>query len=157
MTRRSSRQGGSARDYPRTARLNRLIQEIVADALEAVDDDRLELVTVTEVKTDPDLRHAIVFFDSLQGEEGDDEVLEGLGEARLKLQAAIGREARIKRTPTLAFRPDPAVRSGERIEEILRDIIPEHDSAADATEAPPADLAVDPAPGPVTDPAVDGA
>lgn len=124
MTRRSSRQGGSARDYPRTARLNRLLQEIIADALEMVDDDRLELVTVTEVVTEPDLRHATVFFDSLQGSEGDEEVLEALGEARIRLQAAIGRQARIKRTPELAFRPDPAVRSGERIEEILRDLTP---------------------------------
>jgi len=143
MTRRSSRQGGSARDYPRTARLNRLLQEIIADALEMVDDDRLELVTVTEVVTEADLRHATVFYDSLQGPEGDEEVLEGLGEARVRLQAAIGRQARIKRTPELAFRPDPAVRSGERIEEILRDIVPgstpDDDPAGDRTADADAD------------------
>ena len=51
-------------------------------------------------------------------------VLEALGEARRRLQAAIGRQARMKRTPELSFRPDPAVRSGERIDSILRDIEP---------------------------------
>jgi len=126
---------GAARHYPRTARLNRLFQEIVADALEEVDDERLELVTVTAVEVEPDLRHAVVYFDSLQGEAGDDEVLDALGEARVRLQAAIGRQARVKRTPELAFRPDPGVRAGDRIEAILRDIEPHDvDDAAEDIE-----------------------
>jgi ribosome-binding factor A len=121
MTRR---QGGN-RHYPRTARLNRLVQEILGDALERVDDPRLEMVTVTEVVVDADLRHARVFYDSLQGEEGDPEVLEALAEARVGLQAAIARQARIKRTPELDFRPDPAVRTGERVDRILREVAPD--------------------------------
>lgn len=116
----SRRRAGGARDYPRTARLNELFREIVADALELVDDERLELVTVTAVEVEPDLRHAVVYYDSLQGEEGDAVVVEALGEVRVRLQAAIGRQARTKRVPELAFRPDPAVRVGERIERILR-------------------------------------
>ena len=120
----TKRRDYSQRHYPRTARLNRLVQEIVAEELERVDDPRLELVTVTEVVVDADLRHAKVFYDSLQGEEGDAEVLEALGEARRGLQGAIARQARIKRTPELDFRPDPAVRTGQRVEEILRDVGP---------------------------------
>jgi ribosome-binding factor A len=126
----SARRGGGrtratpARQYPRTARLNKLVQQIVADALEEIDDERLELVTVTSVEVEPDLRHAVVFYDSLQGEAGDEEVLEALGEARVRLQAAIGRQARVKRTPELAFRPDLAVRGGDRVESILREIGP---------------------------------
>ena len=72
----------NARQYPRTARLNRLMREIVADALEQIDDERLDLLTVTAVEVEPDLRHALVFYDSLQGAEGDDEVLEALAESR---------------------------------------------------------------------------
>jgi ribosome-binding factor A len=125
--RRSRTAPGGARQYPRTARLNRLLQEIVADALEELDDERLELVTVTAVDVEPDLRHAVVYYDSLQGEAGDDEVLEALMEQRVRLQAAIGREARVKRTPELAFRPDLAVREGGRIDAILRDLAPEDD------------------------------
>jgi len=118
----SRRRSTAGRDYPRTARLNELFREILADALELVDDERLELVTVTAVEVEPDLRHAVVYFDSLQGEAGDAVVVEALGEVRVRLQAAIGRQARTKRVPELAFRPDPAVRSGERIERILRDL-----------------------------------
>lgn len=108
--------------YPRTARVNELLREIVADALERFDDDRLELVTVTGVQAEPDLRRATVYFDCLQGAEGDDEVRVALGEVRPRLQAAVGRQARLKRTPELAFDPDPAVREGERVEQVLRRI-----------------------------------
>jgi ribosome-binding factor A len=121
---RRGRRPTGTRHYPRSARLNELLREILADALERIDDDRLELVTVTGVEVAPDLRHATVFYDSLQGEDGDEEVLAALGEIRPRLQAAIGREARVKRTPELGFRPDPAVRAGGRIESVLRDIGP---------------------------------
>jgi len=117
MSRRSNH--GSARQYPRTARLNELLREIIAGELERMDDDRLHLVTITSVDIEGDLRHAKVYFDSIQDEEGYPEVLEAFGEIRYKLQSAIGREARMKRTPELSFAPDPAVRAGARIESLL--------------------------------------
>lgn len=113
------RRGGGARDYPRTARLNELVHEIVAEALEREDDDRLELVTVTAAEVEPDLRHATVYVAPLD-EQDDEAVLDALGEARVRLQRAVGREARIKRTPELAFRIDDVIRSANRVEEILR-------------------------------------
>ncbi|MFM8862566.1 MAG: 30S ribosome-binding factor RbfA [Acidimicrobiia bacterium] len=117
MARRGSH--GTSRQYPRTARLNELLREILADELERSDDDRLHLVTVTAVEIEGDLRHAVVYFDSLEGEDGDEAVLDALGEVRWRLQGAIGRQARMKRTPELSFRPDPAVREGARIESLL--------------------------------------
>lgn len=117
---RSPRQ--TTRHYPRTARLNELLREIVADELERIDDERLELVTVIDVTVEPDLRHAAVTYASLHGEEGDAVVLEALGEVRIRLQAAIGRQARTKRVPELAFRPDEVGRKAARLDAILRDI-----------------------------------
>lgn len=108
--------------YPRTARLNELLREIVAEELASIDDDRLELVAVTSVAVDSDLRHAVVYFDTLTGEDADTEVLEALGEHRRRLQGAVGRQARIKRTPELRFEPDDVERRAERIEGVLRDI-----------------------------------
>ena len=109
MTKRA-RSHGTARDYPRTARLNRLFQEILGDELERIDDERLELVTVTSVDCDADLGRAVVYYDSLGGEDDDADVLEALGEVRRKLQAAIARQTTVKRTPELTFRPDDVVR-----------------------------------------------
>ncbi len=110
---------GSTRRYPRTARVDKLIHGIVAEALERSDDDRLDLVTVTDVHTDPDLRHAIVFFVARGAEL--EVVTEALSEARVPVQTAIGREARLKRTPQLRFEPDPVMESAWRIEQIIRD------------------------------------
>ena len=103
------------RRYPRTARVNHVVQEVVADELERIDDDRLQLVTVTGVQVEPDLRHAVVWISSLP-----EAAAVALAQHRVRLQAAIGRQTRMKRTPELTFRPDPAVASGQRVEDILR-------------------------------------
>jgi ribosome-binding factor A len=121
MTKRT-RSHHTARDYPRTARLNRLFQEILAEELELIDDDRLEMVTVMSVDVEGDLRRATVYYDSLAGPDGDELVLEALGEARGRLQRAIGAQARVKRTPELVFKPDDVARGAARLEEVLRSL-----------------------------------
>lgn len=108
----------NARKYPRTARVDRLVQAVVADSLERSDDDRLALVTVTGVHVDPDLRHAVVFYATR--DEDDAEVIEALEEARVSVQGDIGRQVRMKRTPQLRFERDPAIDAGWRIEAILK-------------------------------------
>jgi ribosome-binding factor A len=119
MSPSGARHGGraSGREYPRTARVNEVVREIVAETLEGIadEDERLDLVTVTGVKTEPDLRHATVFYSARR--EGAAEALE---EHRVRLQSAIGRQARLKRTPQLAFLEDPGVTTGWRIEGILK-------------------------------------
>jgi len=105
--------------YPRTARLNELLREIIAEQVERLDDDRLQLVAITQVVVDRDLHQAIVYFDTLDT-DSDDEVTEALNECRVKLQGAIGRQTRLKRTPHLVFSPDDVERGAERIEGIIR-------------------------------------
>jgi ribosome-binding factor A len=121
--RESSR--GNTRRYPRTARLDKLLQTVVADALERTDDDRLGLLTVTGAHVDPDLRHAVVFYATRATDDA--AVAEALEEARAGVQGAIGREVRLKRTPLLRFERDPAMDAGWRIEEILRNVRTEAD------------------------------
>jgi ribosome-binding factor A len=109
----------SHRHYPRMARVNEVLREVLADEIELVagTDSRLELVTVTAVRCEPDLRHATVLLASLP-----DPARAALGEARTRLQAAVAHQVRLKRTPLLTFEADPAVAQGERVEEILRAI-----------------------------------
>ena len=120
MARRTRHQ--TARDYPRTARLNRLFQEILAEELERIAEGELEGVTITSVDCDSDLGRAVVYYDSPGGAEEDEEVLEGLAGVRGRLQAAIARQARVKRTPELVFRPDDVVRGAARVEQVLREL-----------------------------------
>jgi ribosome-binding factor A len=114
-----SRRGRSShtRRYPRTARLNEVLREILAEALEHIsgNDDRLELVTITGVEVESDLRHAVVFYTART--EGAQEALE---DHRVKLQSYVARETSLKRTPQLSFLVDAGVTSGWRIEELLK-------------------------------------
>lgn len=91
------------------------MRQVVAEELTLIDDDALGLVTVTGVETEPDLRHATVWLSSM-----DEGAKEALARHRVRLQAAIGRQVRLKRTPELRFQIDPAVEAGTRVEEILR-------------------------------------
>jgi ribosome-binding factor A len=116
------RRPAAKRHYPRTARLNALFQEIAADALDRVDDDRLELVTVTGVEVDADLNRAVVYVSALDHDGSDDTLLAALGDHRLAVQRAIGTEARVRKTPEVVFAVDPAIRTGSRVEEILREL-----------------------------------
>jgi ribosome-binding factor A len=118
--------------YPRTLRINHLLQQVVAEEIERLGDDdpRLALVTVTGVKVDPDLRHATVWLSSLS-----DAARDALGEDRVRLQAAIGRQVRMKRTPQLAFAADPAVAQGARVEDILHGL-PRRDDGHEEHDQP---------------------
>ena len=130
------------RQYPRTVRVNELVREIVADELERLDDERLELVAITAVEVEPDLRHAVVWFDSLLGEAKRRRGARGArrcpGRDPGRDRPAGAREAHAE----LTFRPDTGVRTGERIDEILRELPPTRRRRADdrrrpATTQPP--------------------
>lgn len=111
--------GARGRRYPRTARVNEVIREVVAEEVErlADGDERLGLITVTGVEVAGDLRHARVLLSSLAPSAE-----EALEDHRVRIQSAIGRQVRLKRTPQLSFSVDPAVESGKRVEDILRDL-----------------------------------
>jgi ribosome-binding factor A len=116
--------------------LNELLREIIAEELGRIDDEDLELVTITGVTVDDELTVATVYFSSLlvegeamvDGGVGDEAAVAGRLEShRVALQGAINRQTRLRRTPILSFRPDSGVREGARIEEILRRIDEQRD------------------------------
>jgi ribosome-binding factor A len=108
------------RRYPRTLRVNEVVREVLAEQLLQLSDPRLELVTITGVDVSPDLRNAVVFYSQLGVE--DEETADALAAAAPVLKAALGRDVRLKYLPRLAFREDPAIEAGQRVEAILRDL-----------------------------------
>ncbi len=120
----------TTRRYERTARVNEVVREVLADELERLSDPRLGFVTVTGVEVTPDLRQATVYYSALAPVRGDaeaqaaaaEETAEALRSASPHLQAVIGKQVRMKYTPLLVFREDPAIRTGERVDEILRQL-----------------------------------
>ncbi|MFM8522631.1 MAG: 30S ribosome-binding factor RbfA [Acidimicrobiaceae bacterium] len=108
------------RRVARTARLSETLREVSADELAKIDDDRLGFVTITSVDVDSEMNRGIVFYDSMQGAEGDEQILEALNDHRKRLQSVIADQVRARRTPVLQFRPDDAIRAAQRIDEVLR-------------------------------------
>jgi ribosome-binding factor A len=128
--------------YPRTARLNESLREVIAEELTRIDDERLALVTVTAIDVDPEMNRATVFFESLAGVDGDPEILEAFAAHRVRLQGSIGRQVRAKKTPILQFKPDEVIRAAERIDRIIA-----ANPVRPIGEDPPEDDATDDAPG----------
>lgn len=139
MSQRRSAHGGSHRSFPRTARINEALREVIAEELEIIGDDRLELLTVTGITTDPDLRHATVWYSTLAGRGDPLLVREALAEHRVQLQGAVGRQVRMKRTPLLQFTADPAIEQGQRIEAIIRTMPRSEPELEDAADNEPRD------------------
>ena len=103
--------------YPRSARVNQILREVISEELLRLSDidERLGFLTVTGVETTPDMRQAMVYLDSLSPG-----VSEALEERRAQIQGSVNAQTRLKRTPKLSFVADPAIASGNAVEDVLR-------------------------------------
>lgn len=77
------------------------------------------IVSVSEVRVSPDLRHATVFVKALGGAE-DEAVVAALGSHARYLRGEVARKLATKYTPELHFRRDESYDAGARIDAILR-------------------------------------
>ena len=112
----------------RMRRVDEAIRQVIADAV-ALDlkDPRVGFVTVTDVRTSADLRHARVYV-SVLGDAGASRpaerasTLEGLQSAHGFLQGRIAGELRLKRTPTLEFSYDDTTDRALRVDALIDQI-----------------------------------
>jgi ribosome-binding factor A len=106
----------------RTRKVESQLKEIVGEEVSALSDPRIQgLVTVTGVRVSPDLAQATVFY-SVLAEADAEAARDGLNSAAGRIQAAVGAQTRLKRTPRLRFEPDPVVEQVSRIENALREV-----------------------------------
>ena len=109
----------------RTRKVNELLREVLSESLLDLKDPRIGFVTVTAVRTSPDLRQATVYVSVLGSERKRERSLEGLEAAHGVLQARIANEVRLKRTPTLTFEYDPTVEEGVRMSKLIDELAPD--------------------------------
>ena len=114
------RRTNRTKDYQRSARLNELLREVIAEELERIDDSELGLISISAVQVDNELTKAKIFLSVLN--EDTDLVLTRMNFHKGKFRKAIGIQARIRRVPELVFSIDPAIATGGRIDEILSEI-----------------------------------
>ena len=116
---RRGRHNGRGQSGTRTAKAGELIRRVVAGELELLDDERLDLVSLTGVRVDRDLHRAVVYFTSFDRDD-DPEIMAAFDEHHGALRHAVSTQTALRRAPELEFRPDETLRSAERIERILR-------------------------------------
>jgi ribosome-binding factor A len=111
---------------PRMRRVDEAVHHVIGEAIsEGLKDPRIGFLTVTDVRTSPDLRHARVYV-SVLGTRGEvateaerQDTLEGLRSAHGYLQGRLASELRMKRTPTLEFVYDDTTDRAFRVERLL--------------------------------------
>lgn len=114
----------------RARKIADLIRHTLADVVRReIRDPRVGMVTVTEVRVSPDLKHARVFVSSLGAPGARTVAVEGLNHAAPFLRRALGRSVALRYVPELTFVEDTTLEQGERVERLLRDI---HEAERDA-------------------------
>jgi ribosome-binding factor A len=104
----------------RMRRVDEAVRAVLSDAIASdLKDPRIGFVTVTGVKTSPDLRHARVYVSVLGDEDVRESTLSGLRSAHGFLQRRVASELTLKHTPALTFEYDPSVDRGMRISQLL--------------------------------------
>ncbi|MBI5106750.1 MAG: 30S ribosome-binding factor RbfA [Solirubrobacterales bacterium] len=107
-------------------RVDEAVREVLGDAVaQDLKDPRVGFVTVTEVRTSPDLRHARVYVSVLGTEDEREATLAGLRSAHGVLQSRIARELRMKRTPALTFEHDDTAERAARLEALIETTVTE--------------------------------
>jgi len=107
----------------RMRRVDEAMRMVLGEAIASgVQDPRLGFVTVTGVKTSPDLRQARVYVSVLGDEAERAASLACLQAAHGFLQAQVAHALRLKRTPTLSFDYDESVQRGMRITRLLAEV-----------------------------------
>jgi len=113
----------------RMARVNRQLRQDLAELIPGrIKDPRVHaapMVTVVEVRTTPDLRHAKVYLSILGEETQRRSALEAIEGAGGFLRMELGRRVRLRYTPELHFTLDESLDSADRIDRILDEIAAE--------------------------------
>ena len=114
-----------------TNRMDRVNEEIKKEISQIIDKNLKNpnitgLISVTKVKTSPDLKFARVYI-SLLNCKSKKNTLEGLKNASGFIRTEIAKRINLRYTPEIVFEIDDSMEYGDRIENILKVIMPKDD------------------------------
>ena len=105
----------------RIDKVNEEIKKELSYIIPKLKDPRIpEFVTITEVRTSPDLKTAKVYFSSMSDNEG--QVLAGLQSSAGFVRGILSKSMKIRYTPELVFAVDSSVKYGMFINEKLAEL-----------------------------------
>ena len=107
----------------RLLRVGEQVRHVLSELLARGDvrDETLQshLVSITEVRMSPDLRHATVFVKPLLGQD-EEAVLKAMRQNTAYLQREVARHIRLKYAAKLKFIADESFDEGTHIDQLLR-------------------------------------
>jgi ribosome-binding factor A len=108
----------------RIERVNDLLRAEISDliAKEIKDPGLQGMISVTEVESSPDLRHAKVYVSVLGTDEERSSAIRTLARATGFFRKELGQRVTIKRIPELAFILDTSIEHGDKIMRLLRQV-----------------------------------
>lgn len=108
----------------RIGRVETQLQREIDDILlKAVNDPRVQGVTITGVKLTGDLQEATVYFSILSDDEQQVAAAQaGLDKATGLIRREVGQRIKLFKTPEIHFEHDQSVQYGARIDQLLRDV-----------------------------------
>lgn len=104
------------------------VRQVLSEAIPLLKDPRIGFVTVTSVTTSNDLDVAKVWVSVYGNDKQRAATLRALEGAVGPLQAQIGRELRLRRTPKLTFVYDRAIEHGVAMTKLIDELAPDDDS-----------------------------
>lgn len=116
-------------------RMSDRIHQILSQLLvREIADPRLQGITITEVKLDPELMVAKVYVSAMGDESRQEPVMAGLRRASGFLRREVGKRIRLRNTPELHFYWDHTLEHADRINQLIAnlEIPPEPESGLDA-------------------------
>ncbi len=106
----------------RIDRINSLIRAEISNIISReIKDPRINLISITYVKTTRDLSLSKVYFSSLRDSDSE-EILKGLESASGFIRKCLKKRLDIKRIPMLVFAHDSSMEHGDKIQKILKNL-----------------------------------
>jgi ribosome-binding factor A len=101
---------------------DRIRQEISDMLIREINDPRLKLIYITDVKVDKELAYADVYVSALEGHTRSAEILAGMESASGFLRRALADRIELRVFPRLRFHWDPTPENADHIEKVLADL-----------------------------------
>jgi ribosome-binding factor A len=109
--------------FARSDRVSGLIQQVLSEILQkGINDPRLKMTTITNVKMSRDLRVARIYFAISGGQQSVEEVVRGFESARGFVKRSLASKLGLRYMPELKFFYDDSFDYGAHINKILKSI-----------------------------------
>ena len=109
-------------DQRRVYKVAEQLRSIVAMELHQLPDPRFNLVTITSVMLSPDLRHAKIYWTSVDPDFKREDVETAFLEGASEIRRVVAKKLTVRSAPELRFYFDETIEAVNRVEKLLNEV-----------------------------------